>query len=213
VTGRPARVVFVGGTGTAVGKTWVAAAVLRRLRVAGVGVAARKPAQSFDPDTDAGRTDADVLAAATGESPHDVCPAHRWYARPLAPPMAADVLGASPFTVTGLCAELCWRDDVGVGLVEGAGGPRSPIAADGDNVALSDAIAPDVVLLVADAGLGTINAVRMSVDAFAGAPVLVVLNRYDGRGSLHRRNRHWLSDQDGFDVVAGAEAAAARIVS
>jgi dethiobiotin synthetase len=212
VTARPARVVFVSGTGTAVGKTWIAAAVLARLRQMGLAVAVRKPAQSFDAgDADAEVTDADVLAAATGESPHEVCPPHRWYPRALAPPMAAAALGASSFTVDDLLAELHWPDGVDVGLVEGAGGPRSPIAADGDNVALSDAIAPDRVLLVADAELGAINAVRMSVDAFAGAPVVVVLNRYDEADPVHRRNRDWLAGRDGFDVVDGSDAAAVRL--
>ena len=210
MTTRPARLVFVAGTGTEVGKTWMAAAVLARLRDAGLRVGARKPAQSFDAGE--GPTDADVLAAATGEAPHDVCPPHRWYARALAPPMAADALGAPPFTVGDLLDELRWPGGVDVGLVEGAGGPRSPIAADGDNVTLAASIAPDLVLLVADAGLGTINAVRMSVAAFGERQVVVVLNRFDEHDPLHRRNRDWLTCRDGFDVVTGVEAAAARIV-
>ncbi len=210
MTARPPCVVFVAGTGTEVGKTWIAAAVLRRLRDAGRRVSARKPAQSFDAaDT---HTDADVLAAATGESPHDVCPPHRWYTRALAPPMAAAALGAPPFTVADLLDELSWPADIDVGLVEGAGGPRSPIAVDGDNVAMASAVAPELVLLVADAGLGTINAVRMSVDAFADAPVAVVLNGYDEQDPVHRANRDWLAARDGFDVVIGPDAAAARIV-
>jgi dethiobiotin synthetase len=210
VTTRPARLVFVAGTGTAVGKTWTAAAVLARLGSAGLRVGARKPAQSFDAGD--GPTDADVLAAATGETPHEVCPQHRWYARALAPPMAADALGAPPFAVGDLIDELRWPDGVDVGLVEGAGGPRSPIAADGDNVTLSTAIAPDLVLLVADAGLGTINAVRMSVAALGDEQVVVVLNRFDEHDPLHLRNRDWLRCRDGFDVVTDVEAAAARIV-
>ena len=210
MTTRPAHLVFVAGTGTAAGKTWTAAAVLARLRSAGLEVGARKPAQSFDAGD--GPTDADVLAAATGETPHDVCPRHRWYARALAPPMAADALGAPPFTVGDLVGELYWPDGVDVGLIEGAGGPRSPIAADGDNVRLASAITPDLVLLVADAGLGTINAVRMSAAALAEEQVVVVLNRFDEHDPLHRRNRDWLSCRDGFDVVTGIEAAAARIV-
>jgi dethiobiotin synthetase len=210
VTARPASLVFVAGTGTAVGKTWTAAAVLARLRNAGLRVGARKPAQSFDAGD--GPTDADVLAGATREPPHDVCPPHRWYSRALAPPMAADALGAPPFTVGDLVGELCWADGVDVGLVEGAGGPRSPIAADGDNVTLASAIAPDLVLLVAEAGLGAVSAVRMSVDAFAGAPIVVVLNRYDQDDVVHHGNRDWLRDRDGYDVVTGPETAAARIV-
>jgi dethiobiotin synthetase len=210
VTTRPARLVFVAGTGTAVGKTWMAAAVLARFRNSGLRVGARKPAQSFDDGE--GPTDADVLAAATGEAPHDVCPPHRWYARALAPPMAANALGAPPFSVGDLLDELLWPGGVDVGLVEGAGGPRSPIAADGDNVTLATSIAPDLVLLVADAGLGTINVVRMSVAAFGERQVVVVLNCFDEHDPLHRRNRDWLTWRDGFDVVTGVEAAAARIV-
>jgi dethiobiotin synthetase len=210
VTARPARVVFVAGTGTGVGKTWVASAVLTRLRGDGLRVAARKPAQSFDPGD--GPTDAEVLGAATGESPDDVCPPHRWYGRALAPPMAAEALGAPAFTVDDLLAELRWPDGVDVGLVEGAGGPRSPLAADGDNIGFVCAVAPDLVLLVAEPGLGTINAARMSVDAFAGHPVVVVLNGYDDQDPLHRRNRDWLAGRNGFDVVTDADAAVARIV-
>ena len=207
---RPARLVFVSGTGTAVGKTWTAAAVMTRLRNAGLRVAARKPAQSFDAGD--GPTDADVLGRATGEPPHTVCPPHRWYDRALAPPMAADAIGAPPFTVGDLVRELCWSEGVDVGLVEGAGGPRSPIAVDGDNVTLASAIAPDLALVVARADLGAINAVRMSVDAFAGVPVVVVLNGYEEDDVVHRGNRDWLRDRDGYDVVTGPETAAARIV-
>src|SRR5206468_1259236 len=94
-TDRPRRLVLVTGTGTGVGKTWVAARLLTELRAKGVHVAARKPVQSFAAGE--GPTDAEMLAAATGEDLADVCPAHRWYERPLAPPMAADVLGRAPF--------------------------------------------------------------------------------------------------------------------
>jgi len=210
VTTRPARLVFVAGTGTAVGKTWIAATVLARFRDAGLRVGARKPAQSFDAGE--GPTDADVLAATTGELPHDVCPPHRWYARAMAPPMAAEALGAPPFTVGDLVDELRWPVGIDVGLVEGAGGPRSPIAADGDNATLASSIAPALVLLVADAGLGTINAVRMSAAAFGERQIVVVLNRFDEHDPLHRRNRDWLTCRDGFDVVTGVDATAARIV-
>ncbi len=103
---RPDRVVAVLGTGTGVGKTWTSAAVLARLRAAGVAVAARKPVQSFGPcDVE---TDADVLALATGERPDEVCPRHRWYAMAMAPPMAAAFLGTPPPTLDDLLGDLDW---------------------------------------------------------------------------------------------------------
>ncbi len=200
MTPRPRLLVFVSGTGTEVGKTWWGAAAARALRDAGRTVAARKPAQSFDPDD--AETDAAVLGAATGEEASAVCLPHRWYEVPMAPPMAAAALGRPGFSTADLVAELAWPDRLDVGVVEGAGGPRSPLADDGDSVTLSTALRPDVVVLVADAGLGTINAVRLGRDAFAAvAPVVVVLNRYDDSIALHRANRDWLTTVDTIEVV------------
>jgi dethiobiotin synthetase len=207
-------VVAVVGTGTDIGKTWVAARLLTGLRASGLHVAARKPAQSFEPHDDPAGLDAAVLGAATGELPEEVCPPHRWYEVPMAPPMAAEALGRPPFTIQDLLSELRWPApadapavvDVGVadvGLVETAGGLRSPLAIDGDCLALCEALAPDVIVLVADAGLGTINAVRLTLNALGpmAALAVVVLNRFDPESDLHRRNLEWLSGRDGLRLV------------
>lgn len=207
---------MVVGTGTDIGKTWVAARLLSSLRKLGASVCARKPAQSFDPSDDPSSLDAAVLGAATGELPEAVCPAHRWYEIPLAPTMAATALGRPAFSTEDLCAELSWPDPpVDVGLVETAGGVRSPLADDGDCLALCAAIGPDLLVLVADAGLGTINAVRLSLDALESlsAPVVVVLNRFDRKMDVHVRNRDWLRSE-GLSVVTvpGEEAALTELV-
>ena len=204
------------GTGTDVGKTWVSARLLSALRAAGSTVAARKPAQSFDPADDPGGYDSAVLGAASGESSETVCDPGRWYEIAMAPPMAADVLGRGRFTLGALIQELAWpAPAVDVGLVETAGGVRSPQTHDGDVVALTGLLAPDLVLLVADAGLGTLNSVRLSVDALPDVtPVVVVLNRYDERNDLHVRNRRWMMEEDGLSVVTmpGGEAALTALV-
>ena len=93
VASRPQRLVVVVGTGTDIGKTWVSARLLTALRQAGVTVAARKPAQSFDAGEDPAGLDSALLGAATGEPSETVCLPHRWYPVAMAPPMAADVLG------------------------------------------------------------------------------------------------------------------------
>jgi dethiobiotin synthetase len=203
--------VLVAGTGTDIGKTWVSARLLAILRAAGVTVAARKLAQSFEPSDDPAGLDAAVLGHATGESPETVCPTSRWYEVAMAPPMAADVLGRSTFSVQDLCAELTWpATAVSVGLVESAGGVRSPQADDGDVITLMELLEPDVVVLVADAGLGTINSVRLSVAALqtalpTGATLVVLLNRYDPVADLHVRNRQWLIERDQFTVLTGPD--------
>jgi dethiobiotin synthetase len=173
------------------------------MRDRGVAVAARKPVQSFEPG--AGPTDAEVLAQATGETADAVCLPHRRYEVAMAPPMAAETLGRPPFTLADLVAELRWPEGVQVGLVEGAGGPASPLTADGDTAALCDELEPDIVVLVADAGLGVINAVRMCSDTLDPHPLVVFLNRYDKTDELHRANAAWLVERDGFDVVTSVE--------
>ena len=198
------------GTATEVGKTWVSAALLRSLDDR--RVSARKPAQSFDADLpDA--TDAAVLASASGERPEEVCPPHRSYPVPMAPPMAADVLGLPVPDLEPVLGELHWHDDVEVGLVETVGGVRSPLTVDADSRDLADALAPDVVLLVADAGLGVIDAVRSAVDALARHQVLVFLNRFAEDDDLHQRNARWLADRDGFTVVTRVDDLARRILA
>lgn len=217
---RPGKVVVVAGTATEVGKTWVGAAVARELRDRGTTVAARKPAQSFEPaDVEPGGigTDADALAAATGEDAAAVCPPHRRYPVPMAPPMAADALGEPRITVAELAAEVAssWpAAGVDIGLVELAGGTRSPAAHDGDGVDLARAVRPDVVVLVADAGLGTVHAVRSALDGLGElrSRTVVHLNRYDGDGSgevadLHRRNRDVLVADGGAVTTSIAELA------
>ncbi len=204
---RTERLVVVLGTGTSVGKTWVSAQVLAGLKAGGTSVAARKPVQSFAPCDP--ETDADALAGATGEQPEAVCPRHRWYAMAMAPPIAAAFLGIEPPTLGELVAELEWPPaQVRVGLLETVGGPRSPLGGDADSAALAAAVGAALVVLVAHAGLGAINAVRLSSPVVPG-PLVVFLNRFDG-GDVHDRNRRWLQ-AEGFDVVTRVPDLARRV--
>jgi dethiobiotin synthetase len=192
--------VVVAGTGTAVGKTWAAAALARRLVPR---VAVRKPVQSYD----ARPTDAEVLAEASGEAPTEVCVPHRSYELAVAPFMAAARLGRPPFTLDDLIGELAWpAGGVDVGVVEAAGGVRSPITSDGaDTVDLCDRLRPDLVVLVAEAGLGTLNAVRLCLDALDAHPVTVLLNRFDPADPLHVANRDWLAEHVAAPVVTDVD--------
>jgi dethiobiotin synthetase len=208
---RPRSLVVVAGTGTAVGKTWVSTRVLRALRDDGRRVAARKPAQSYDP-AELGRTDAELLAQSTDVDPFAVCPPRHWYDVPMAPPMAAEVLDRPVFTIADLVAGVEWPDGLDVGLVELAGGPRSPMAADGDGVDLVEALAPDLCVLVADADLGTLNSVRLCARALATVPLIVFVNWYDDAVELQRRNVAWLRDRDGLEVLTDLGDLASRLL-
>lgn len=208
---RPATLVAVAGVATEIGKTWVTARVLENLRGRGFSVSARKPVQSYGPE-DRGTTDAEVLAAAGAEAPTAVCPAHRWYPVPLAPPLAAPAAGQVPPRLAELLAEIRWPHRAAdFGFVETVGGVRSPLADDGDCVDLVRALEVDGVLLVAGADLGAINAVRLAADAVAGPPLVVFLNRYLPGDDVHRRNLAWLTERDGLAVETNIEDLAERI--
>lgn len=203
--------VVVVGTGTDIGKTWVTAALARGLVASGVRVAVRKPAQSFAPADPVDGRDAALLGAATGEDPDVVCPPHRSYEVPLAPPMAAAALGRPPIALADLLDELVWPESCQVGFVETVGGVRSPISDDADGVGLIAALAPDLVLLVADAGLGTLNLVRLTVAALTPWPVVTILNRFDPSDPLHDGNRRWLTEHDRLGVVTTIDDVATRL--
>ncbi len=200
---RPEQLIVVTGTGTDVGKTWVSVRLLRALGQDGRRVAARKPAQSFLVG-DGHATDAERLAGATGERPEVVCPPHRSYPTPMAPPMAAESLGRAPFTINELAAEVkgSWpTPGPEIAVVEGTGGVASPQADDGDTVALVDALGPDVVVVVTDAALGALNLVRLSAAALGSRPLVVHLNRWDPDDAIQVANRRWLMGRDGFTVT------------
>jgi dethiobiotin synthetase len=203
-------VVVISGTGTEVGKTWVTAQVIARLRAAGVAVAARKPVQSFAVSDQP--TDADVLAGASGDPPNVVCPPHRSYELAMAPPMAAAALGRPPFTIADLVGET-ELPPAGIVFVEGVGGPASPLADDGDTVAITEALDADRVLLVAEPGLGAINDVRLAAGAFQGRPLTVFLNRFDPADRVHRANRSWLAERCSLELYVDIDELAQSLQS
>ena len=130
----------------------------------------------------------------------------------MAPPMAADVLKRERILLADIVREITWPDDTDIGFVETVGGVRAPLSHDADSVDLLKRLQVDEVLLVADAGLGTINAVQLCAAALAPvAPVCTILNRYDDADELHRRNRDWLAARAGQPVVTTIDELAANV--
>lgn len=157
--------VFVAGTGTDIGKTHVACALIRALRLRGLSVDAFKPVVSgFDSD-DPDVSDPGRLAQALGEP--DALPriSPRRYRAPLAPNLAAalegDVLRLDD--LVGDCRDRLERADRDLLLIEGAGGVMSPLTDTATNLDLMVALNLPV-LLVAGSYLGTVSHVLTALE-------------------------------------------------
>jgi dethiobiotin synthetase len=126
--------VFVTASGTDIGKTFIAEAMLRQWRAAGHQVAVLKPVISgFDP-ADAGETDTVRLLAAAGAEVTDesIALVSPWrYAAPLSPDMAAALEGRTvpvDDVVSYCLAAIAEADEAGMYLlIEGIGGVMVPL--------------------------------------------------------------------------------------
>lgn len=150
------RSLFVAGTGTDLGKTHIACALLRAARTRSLSVDAFKPVVSgFDP-AEPQTSDPARLAAALGRPDAWAQISPRRYRAPLAPNLAARLEGET-LAMADLVADCrTWLEtrDVDLALVEGAGGVMSPMTDDATNLDLMTALARPV-LLVAGSYLGT----------------------------------------------------------
>lgn len=157
---------FITGTGTGVGKTYVAALIARALQDTGKRVGVYKPVASGC-ELSGGRlvsSDAILLWEAAGRpgTLEQVCP--QMFAAPVAPHLAARADGHR------VDAELLrhgidfWRETSDFVLVEGAGGLMSPISDDDYNVDLAAEFGYPLVVIAANE-LGTINSTLQTLIA------------------------------------------------
>ena len=151
---------FITATGTEIGKTFVAAGLIRALRRRGRSVAALKPVVSgFDPDASA-LSDPALLLGALGREPSEVAIAEiaPWrFAAPLSPDMAAAREG-KPIDFTALVA-FCRAAIEAAGdvlVIEGIGGLMVPFDAQSTVLDLIEALRIPLVL-VAGTYLGSLS--------------------------------------------------------
>ncbi|CAL9600447.1 dethiobiotin synthase [Streptomyces sp. enrichment culture] len=152
-------VLVVTGTGTEVGKTVVTAAVAAAAVAAGRSVAVLKAAQTgVRPDEPGDAEEVLRLAGAVTAAETDR------YPEPLAPATAARRAGRTPVRPADV-AERAEKLAAGhdLVLVEGAGGLLVRFDPDGGTLADAAGLLAAPVLVVASAGLGTLNATELTV--------------------------------------------------
>lgn len=206
-----AKALFVTGTGTDVGKTYVTGLLVKALTEAGEKAAYYKAAMSGNRrDPDGVLIPGDGLQVKTmagiGQPVQTMCP--YVYEPPLSPHLAARLAGeeVDPDRVRQGFSALAEKYDYLT--MEGSGGILCPITVtEGRELWLADLIRDLGLgcLLVADAGLGTLNAIGLTAFYLrkTGVPLRgMILNRYDPENLMHRDNRQLCQQMTGVPVVA-----------
>ena len=173
---------FITGTDTHVGKTHIAALMIRALRTSGHRVGAYKPVCSGAVRDATGGVywdDIERLRGALGtDCPDDaICPQR--FLAPLAPPLAARAEGRTVDFHQAISGAHWWMGRADLLIVEGAGGLLAPVTQTETVADLARAIGHPLIV-VARCGLGTINHTLLTVEAarHRGLPVAgVVLNQ------------------------------------
>ena len=194
---------FITGTGTDVGKTYVTGLIVKKLREGGASSAYYKAAMSGNerrPDGTLIPGDALQVKTMSGvEQPlEEMCP--YIYETAVSPHLAAKIEG-NPIEMECVLKNfdrVCGTYDYVT--VEGSGGIFCPLRFDDFIKARSLAC-----LMIADAGLGTINAVVLTAEYMKARKIPVkgiIFNHYEPGNPLHEDNRLMCEAMTGLNVVA-----------
>jgi len=186
------RGIFVTGTGTAVGKSVVAAAICSALAQRGLRVAAFKPVVTGLDELGDWPADHELLAlaASAGQGPEDVAPYR--FGPPVSPHLAAELAGATIVPVGLESAARAAAAGADALVVEGVGGLLVPLSSGYLVRDLAQALGFPL-LVVARTGLGTLNHTLLTVESARAAGLdvaAVVLTPWPSEPSaVERSNR------------------------
>ena len=201
---------FITGTGTDMGKTYVTGLILKKFQEYGKKAAYYKAVMSGNVRDHDGKLipgDAVYVKNSSGirQPVEEMCP--YVYETAVSPHLAAKLEGNPVEMKTvlqgfdGLC------DQYEYVTVEGSGGILCPLRYDTQKIWLEDFIKARQFqcLIVADAGLGTINSVVLTVEYMRAHSIPVkgiIFNHYNELGTLHRDNLFMCEQMTGLEVLA-----------
>lgn len=205
-----AKKIFVTGTGTDVGKTYVTGLLVKKLNESGINIAYYKAAMSGN-DRDANGNlipgDAKFVKDISGISQplDEMCP--YIYENAVSPHLASRIEG-NPVEMSVVQQgfnTLCDKYDYVV--MEGSGGILCPIRMDEQEIMLEDVINELGMssIIIADAGLGTINSLVLTVFYMRqkGMDVrAVIFNNYIKGDVMHEDNIVMCEKMTGIRVIA-----------
>ena len=203
------KALFVTGTGTDTGKTYITGLIVKKLQEAKKNPAYYKAAMSGnDRRPDGTLIPGDALAVQTmsgiDQSLTSMCP--YVYEHAYSPHLASRLEGnpvVMDVVTHGFADVAAVYDYV---TVEGSGGILCPICFDEARIQLEDVVKELHLssILIADAGLGTINSVVLTAEYMKahGIPVKgIIFNRYQQGNTLHEDNLLMCESLTGLKVL------------
>lgn len=199
------RGLFITGTGTDVGKTYVTALIVKKLKEGGCNAGYYKAALSGADS--AAESDAGYVKRTAGIPQREDTLISYLYQNAVSPHLAAK-LEKHPVDIKKIKADYRRvQEACDYVTVEGSGGIVCPVRWDEKCRLLLEDIIKELdlsTLIVADAGLGSINAAVLTTAYLRGCGIGIrgiILNRYTG-GIMQEDNRRMIEALTGIPVLA-----------
>lgn len=214
------RKIFITGTGTDVGKTYVSALIIKKMREQGYNCGYFKPVVSGVTEICNKLIDSDanyVIQLADIPTEAENCVSYYWQ-EAVSPHLAAKRknqeidIDKIKYDFSQISKKYEYL------LIEGAGGITCPLKINNEEKYLLKDLIWELglsVIIVADAGLGTINSTLLTVD-YARANGIevegIILNNYESDNYMHWDNLEQIETFTGVNVVATVSRGASDIM-
>jgi len=200
---------FVTATGTDVGKTYVSALIVKKMREKGYNCGYFKPVMSGVIEKDGKLIESDcnfVVNFANVKEKADDCVSY-WWKEAVSPHLAAKRAGMK-IDIQKILTDFKEKTEkYDYLLIEGAGGITCPLSLENnEKYLLSDLICElkSPIVIVADGGLGTINSTVLTVEYAKNRQIPVngiILNNFDSGNFMHQDNLKQVEYLTGINVV------------
>ncbi|WP_300756105.1 dethiobiotin synthase [uncultured Brachyspira sp.] len=190
-----AKALFITATGTDIGKTYVSALICKQMKEEGFDIGYYKAALSGSSDI----TDSDawyVKERANLTDSYEEMVSYT-YKHAYSPHLAAQIEGNPPDMKVIKKAYKNISKNHKYMIVEGSGGIICPIRYDDKKIFLEDIIKELELpcLIVADAGLGTINSTVLTIEYMKSKKIKIkgiILNRFEEANVMHEDNKEMI---------------------
>ena len=205
--------IFITATGTDIGKTYVSALIVKKMREEGFNCGYFKPVLSGVVEKDGKLIESDcnyVVNTAKIPTNADDCVTY-WWKEAVSPHLAAKRAGME-IDIAKIKSDFDKKNkEFDYLLIEGAGGITCPLRLEnGEKYILKDLIkeleAP--IIIVADGGLGTINSILLTVEYARANDIKIagiILNNYEKDNFMHQDNLKQVEYLTGVKVIATVE--------